>query len=65
MDNTRKISYIDTDNDYLDEEVEIALNSTPDENLIRFCEVLSAQLAMKGIDLKTHPVERKIYYMND
>ena len=63
MDKTRTISFIDPDKDFLDEEVELALESTMEENLIRFCEVLSAQLSMQGIDLKNHPVERKIYYI--
>lgn len=64
MDNTRTIAYIDPDKDYLDEEVELAVNSTMEENLLRYCEVLSAQLAMQGIDLKTHPVERVIYFID-
>lgn len=65
MDPTRTIKYIEADQDDLDEEVELAIKSTPEENLLRFCEVLSAQLAMQGIDLKTHPVERVIYYIDE
>ena len=63
MDSTRTISYIDED-DYLNQAIELAINSTPEENLLRFCEVLSAQLAMQNIDLKSHPVERSIYYID-
>ena len=63
MDKTRTIGFIEPDHDYLDEEVELALNSTMEENMLRYCEVLSAQLAMQGIDLKTHPVERVIYFI--
>jgi hypothetical protein len=62
-DDTRTIAYIEEDNDFLDEEVELAINSTDEENFLRYCEVLSAQFAMQGIDLKTHPVERIIYYI--
>ncbi|MEM6642534.1 MAG: hypothetical protein AAF616_06115 [Bacteroidota bacterium] len=61
-DSTREIAFIE-DDDSLDAEVDLALASTPEENMLRYCEVLSAQLAMQGIDLKTHPVKREIYYI--
>jgi len=64
MDNTRTISFIEPSNSALDEEVELALSSTTEENLIRYCAVLSAQLAMQDIDLKYHPVERIIYFID-
>ena len=60
---TRTIAFIDEDNDVLEEEIELAINSTDEENFLRFCEVLSAQFAMQGIDLKSHTVERIIYYI--
>lgn len=62
-DDTRTIAYIEEDMDFLDEEVELAINSTDEENFLRYCEVLSAQFAMQGIDLKSHPIERIIYYI--
>ena len=62
-DHTRTITFISEDSDFLDEEVEMAINSTDEENFLRYCEVLSAQFAMQGIDLKSHPVERVIYYI--
>lgn len=62
MDRTREIGFIESD-DLLDKEVELAIASTDEENVFRFCEVLSAQLGMQGIDLKTHPVEREIYFI--
>lgn len=65
MDSTRTIAYINPDLDFIDQEVELALSSTMEENFSRFCAVLSAQLAMQGIDLKTHPVKRTIYYIED
>jgi hypothetical protein len=64
MDKTRKIFYIESEEETLNEEVELAMASTAEENLRRYCEVLSAQLAMQGIDLKTQPVERSIYYID-
>jgi hypothetical protein len=64
MDKTRTISYIESEEETLNQEVELALASTAEENLLRYCEVLSAQLAMQGIDLKNHPVEKSIYYIN-
>ena len=62
IDKTRKIAFIESD-DLLDKEVDMAVASTDEENMLRYCEVLSAQLAMQGIDLKTHPVKREIYYI--
>jgi len=62
MDSTRQISFIEND-DSLDEEVELAIASTDEENMLRYCEVVSAQLAMQGIDLKTQPVKRELYFI--
>lgn len=62
-DHTRTIAFIEEDDNWLDEEVELAIHSTDEENFLRYCEVLSAQFAMQGIDLKSHPVERVIYYI--
>jgi len=63
LDSSRSISYID-EQDTLEELLELAANSTPEENLRRFCAVLSSQLSMQGIHLKTHPVERSIHYID-
>jgi len=62
MDRTRVIEFIESD-DSVDEEVNLAIASTDEENMLRYCEVVSAQLAMQGIDLKTHPVKREIYFI--
>ena len=64
MDKTKTIYYIEPEDDILNEEVDLAIKSTAEENLLRFCEVLSAQLSMQGIDLKNHPVKRSIYYID-
>lgn len=62
MDSTREIAFVESD-DSLEKEVDLAIISTDEENMLRYCEVLSAQLAMQGVDLKTHPVKREIYYI--
>lgn len=62
MNGTREIAFIESD-DSIDQEIELAIASTDEENMLRYCEVLSAQLAMQGIDLKTHPVNREIYFI--
>ena len=62
---TRKIAYVESEEKTLEEMVDLAVRSSTEENLLRFCEVLSAQLSMQGIDLKSHPVERKIYYIDE
>ncbi|NMM50334.1 hypothetical protein [Marinigracilibium pacificum] len=62
---TRKIYYIDPFEDSIDEEVKLAAQSTMEENLVRFFEVMTAQLAMQGINYRTHPVERTIFYINE
>ncbi|MEM9856240.1 MAG: hypothetical protein AAF843_02725 [Bacteroidota bacterium] len=65
MDKTKTIAYIESDEETMDQMVDMAISSTPEENMLRFCEVLSAQLAMQSIDLKTCPVERTIYYIEE
>ena len=62
---TRSISYIDEKEDILEIEAEQALNSTIEENLSRFFDIMSAQVALSGIDFKSHPVERTIYYIDE
>lgn len=64
-DKTRTIYFIESEDDLLRKEVDLAIASSAEENLLRFCEVLSAQLAMQGIDLKNHPVKRSIYYIDE
>jgi hypothetical protein len=61
----RTIYYIDKQEESLDREVEEAPTRTPEQNLDLYCEVVAANYAMMGIDVLRHPVERKIYYLDD
>jgi hypothetical protein len=64
MDTSRKISYIESEKEALNEELGLSRPSIAEVNLRRSCEVLSAQLAKQGIDLKNDPVERCINYID-
>lgn len=63
--NTRTIYYIDEKEDYLVDEVALALTRTLDQNLESFCETVIANYAMMNIDVVNYPVIRKIYYIED
>lgn len=63
--NTRTIYYIDEKEDYLDNEVMLALTRTLDENLGKYYETVTANYAMMGIDVVNYPVKRVIYYLED
>jgi hypothetical protein len=56
------IYYIDEEKDML---VEQAVNSTFEENIIRYFQVLAFNYALAGIDIYNHPMEKKIYYIED
>ncbi len=62
---TRTIYYIDENVDYLDEEVQLALSRTKEENLSLFCETLISNYAMMGIDVINYPVKRDIQFVKD
>ena len=63
--NTRKISYIEPDEDYLEKEVEWALSKTMEERLAEYCQHIIRNCAMAGIDITTLPPNRTIYYIED
>ncbi len=63
--NTRKIDYIDQNEDLLDIEVEQALARTMEENFRVYCELIISNYAMAGIDVLNYPVKREIYYIED
>lgn len=63
--NTRTIYYIDENVDYLDEEVQLALSRTREENLSLFCETLISNYAMMDIYVINHPVKRDIQFVKD
>ena len=62
---TRSIYYIDEELDYLDEEVQLALSRSHDENFQLFCETVVANYAMMNIDVLNYPVKREIRYLED
>ncbi len=63
--NTRKISYIESEEDYLEKEVEWALSKTMEERLAEYCKHIIRNCAMAGIDATNSSVKRTIYYIED
>ncbi|WKN41120.1 hypothetical protein [Tunicatimonas pelagia] len=61
--NTRKISYIELDEDYLEKEVEWALSKTMEERFVEYCKHIVRNYALAGIDVTTSPTKRTIYYL--
>ena len=49
--NTRTIYYIDENEDFLNDEVVLALSRTLDQNLRTFCKTVIANYAMMNIDV--------------
>ncbi len=45
--------------------VEQAVNSTIGENLSRYFQHLAFNFSLAGIDIYDHPMEKKIYYLED
>jgi len=62
---TRTIYYIDENVDYIDDEVQLALSRTMEENLNLFCETLISNYAMMDIDVINYPVKRDIQFVKD
>jgi hypothetical protein len=62
---TRTIYYVDENLDNLDEEVELALSRSHEENLRLFCETLISNYAMMNIDVINYPVKREIQFIED
>ncbi|HSI76679.1 MAG TPA: hypothetical protein VK957_12315 [Lunatimonas sp.] len=58
------IYYIDEDKD-MEMLVEQAVNSTFEENITRYFQVLAFNYSLAGIDIYNHPVDKKIYYIED
>lgn len=58
------IYYVDEEND-MEMLVEKAVNSTFEENIIRYFQVLAFNCALAGIDVNNQPEARKIYYIDD
>ena len=62
---SRTIRYVDPDEDILQEEVELALTTTMEENLCTYCQLVVANFAMAGIDIVSYPLERTIAYADE
>ncbi len=58
------IYYIDEEKD-MEMLVEQAVNSTFEENITRYFQVLAFNYSLAGIDIYNHPMEKKIYYVED
>ncbi|MEX2565100.1 MAG: hypothetical protein WD431_04100 [Cyclobacteriaceae bacterium] len=58
------IYYIDEERD-MEMLVEQAVNSTFEENISRYFQVLAFNYSLAGIDIYNHPMEKKIYYIAD
>jgi hypothetical protein len=62
---TRTIYYVDENLDYLDEEVQLALSRSDEDNLKLFCETLISNYALLNIDVINYPVKREIRFIED
>ncbi len=65
QDPTRTIGYIEEDEDPLDAEIELALKSTMEENLIRYMKLIASLAAMSGINIYELPKDTSIYYIEE
>ena len=61
--NTRKIDYIDSNEDTLQKEVDWALKTTLEERLQLFYRHLKVVYMLAGIDLDNFPAKKNIYYL--
>jgi hypothetical protein len=64
-DATRQIEFIESDEDCLKKEAEWASNYSMNELFVKYCHHIATVFALSGIDVRTHPVERTIYYLDD
>ena len=62
---SRKIAYIDENEDPLDIEVDLALKSSMEENLRRYVKLIASLAAMSGINIYKLPRDLRIYYLED
>jgi len=63
--NTRKIEYIDSDEDVLQKEVDWAVTQTMDQLFAVYCRHIASSCAMAGIDVLNHPSSKNIYYIEE
>ncbi len=63
--NTRKIKYIEPDEDLVQKEVDWALSVSMEERLRTFCQHIATNYSLAGIDVYNHPVKKVIYYISE
>ena len=61
---TRRISYIESDEDYLENEVEWALSKTMEERLTEYCKNIVRNHALVGIDITASPTKLSSYSLD-
>ena len=62
---TRSISYVDSEEDSLEFEVQEALKRPLADNLSAYFKAVASQCAMMGVDIKNPPNTRKIYFIEE
>ncbi len=62
---TRSITYIEPDENTLEQEVEKAARKSMEQRLYEYCQHIRFNYAMAGIDIQTFPVKRVIYYIDE
>jgi len=63
--NTRKIEFIEPDEDLLQKEVDWALSVSVEERFRVYCDHIVTNYLLAGIDVANYPVKRIIYYMDE
>lgn len=62
---SRAISFIEENEDLLEEEVNRALKSSVEDNLRKYLQLVASLAAMSGIDIYNTPKDTRIYYIED
>ena len=60
---TRKIKYIEPNEDLLQKEVDWALTISMEERLRTYCQHIAANYSLAGINVYNYPVSKVIYYI--
>lgn len=62
---TRRIGYIDSNEDLLGSEVDLAVTKTMNENFIEYCKLVRRLFAMRDIDVINYSPKKTIYFIED
>lgn len=60
---SKTIAFVDAGEDPIKIEANQALSRGMEDNFKLYCQILIAQVAMAGIDLRNYQAEKKIYYI--